>query len=438
MPPKKKEAKAKKGPVDTGPGQSPAELLETYKAYCKRIGLEPHPQITGSLTNEENVHLGKQICVDSGFVNGDGSNLTLPNPNVPPLGPGGCRALATACMGIGFGMPKHPETGLPIIYKQLQELRIWGSNIGDDGALSLSELLRLGGAELQLAYLELFNNGIGATGAFALGRSLSCMMNRSLITLSLDYNMTLKSEGVAALCQGLRTNSTLKKLSLRYCELDEDAGGPLGEMLAFTKSGLNILDIMGNELGGTGLLDFCGGLKRNKSLVSLVLADNNINVLDEDIKGLEKLADALIGHTTITSVDLVYNRFGDKGGAILLPVIDPVGGNKAITTFRVDASLPDEIFKKLNKSGGGGGKGKKGKKKSDERLKCNVVEILGATEDRPALYQFCYKSDVDEIVHEGYMAQDLLAFDNEECRNSVSVDVDEEDGVHYQVDYDLL
>ena len=108
-----------------------------------------------------------------------------------------------------------------IMYKQLQELRVWRSNIGDDGASSLAELLRLGGAEIQLQYLELTDNNITASGAFALGRSLSCMMNRSLLTLSLDYNMSLKSEGVAALCMGLRTNSTLKKLSLQYCDICE-------------------------------------------------------------------------------------------------------------------------------------------------------------------------------------------------------------------------
>ncbi|GMI24158.1 hypothetical protein TeGR_g9572 [Tetraparma gracilis] len=97
----------------------------------------------------------------------------------------------------------------------MQELRVWGANIGDDGASSIAELLRLGGAEIQLAYLELTNNGISAAGAFALGRSLSCMMNRSLMTLVLDYNRELGSDGCAALCRGLRTNSTLKKLSLK-------------------------------------------------------------------------------------------------------------------------------------------------------------------------------------------------------------------------------
>lgn len=253
MPPKKKAA-AKKGAVSDEPGQLPSHLLKTYSDFCKRIGLSPHPEVSKSLTNEENAFCGRQIIIDGG------EKESRPESK---LGAGGTRALCTSCMGLGEGMPVHPETKQSMMYKQLQELRIWRSNIGDDGAASLAELLRLGGAEIQLQYLELFDNDISSVGAFALGRSLSCMMNRSLLTLSLDYNMTLKSEGVAALCMGIRTNSTLKKLSLRYCDIDENAGGPLGEMLAFTKIGLSILDLMGNRLSGIGLRDMCPGMRRN-------------------------------------------------------------------------------------------------------------------------------------------------------------------------------
>ena len=219
MPPKKKGGKDKKAAASsTEPGQQPEVLLKVYNDFCKRLGLPPHSQVQKALTNAENPFIGRQIIIDGGLVKD------------PKLGAGGMRALATACMGYGEGMPRSPE-GNPIMYKQLQELRVWRSNIGDDGAASLAELLRLGGAEIQLQYLELMDNNITSTGAFSLGRSLSCMMNRSLLTLNLDYNMSLKSEGVAALCMGLRTNSTLKRLSLQYCDIDEDSGGPLGEML---------------------------------------------------------------------------------------------------------------------------------------------------------------------------------------------------------------
>lgn len=47
-----------------------------------------------------------------------------------PLGPGGTRALMTALMGSGPGMKGGP-------FKLLKSIRIWRSNVGDDGAASI-------------------------------------------------------------------------------------------------------------------------------------------------------------------------------------------------------------------------------------------------------------------------------------------------------------
>ena len=71
-------------------------------------------------------------------------------------------------------------------------------------------MLRLGGADVKISFLELFDNNIGSRGANALGTSLSYGHNLSLLTLKLDYNPTIGDEGVINLCKGLRTNSTLK------------------------------------------------------------------------------------------------------------------------------------------------------------------------------------------------------------------------------------
>lgn len=45
-------------------------------------------------------------------------------------------------------------------------------------------------------------------------------MNKSLLSLVLDFNGNLGVDGIGALCKGLRTNSSLLKLSLRYCSID--------------------------------------------------------------------------------------------------------------------------------------------------------------------------------------------------------------------------
>lgn len=77
----------------------------------------------------------------------------------------------------------------------------------------------------------------------ALGQALSIGCNKSLLSLKLDYNPSLGSEGAAALCRGLRTNATLKQLHLPYCDLGMDAGAPLGEMLSYTKLQLAVLNL---------------------------------------------------------------------------------------------------------------------------------------------------------------------------------------------------
>lgn len=74
-----------------------------------------------------------------------------------PLGPGGTRALTTAIMGTGQDMRGGP-------YRLIRSLRLWRAHCGDEGARSIAELLRLGGAEVQLEYLELFDDNVGTNG----------------------------------------------------------------------------------------------------------------------------------------------------------------------------------------------------------------------------------------------------------------------------------
>ena len=84
----------------------------------------------------------------------------------------------------------------------------------------------------------------------ALGQALSVGCNTSLYSLKLDFNPLLGSEGAAALCRGLRTNSSLKQLHLPYCDLGPDAGAPLGEMLSFTKLKLTVLNLQVRRAAG--------------------------------------------------------------------------------------------------------------------------------------------------------------------------------------------
>lgn len=118
-------------------------------------------------------------------------------------------------MGSGVGMKGGP-------YKCLKNIRIWRSNINDDGAAAIAEVLRLGGADVPLLYLELIDDNIGPLGAMALGKSLSRGNNLSLLTIKLDYNSTLGTQGLINLCTGIRSNVTLKQLHACYCKISSE------------------------------------------------------------------------------------------------------------------------------------------------------------------------------------------------------------------------
>lgn len=338
------KAKAKgKGTVELGPDSDPNILCKNYAKECKDINVAPFVPLLKDLTNEENTSRGKQIII---VPSGDGT----------VLGAGGCRALVNAVAG-----NDAPFTAV-------KEMRICRSNVRDGGAAALGALLsatasKAASTPWTLQYLELTDNAIGHVGAAALGRSLCVGMNRTLATLILDFNR-FGLAGVQHVCKGLSTNSTLKKLSLKYCNIDERGGTPIGEMLSFRRSGLISLDITSNSIGGTGLKDICAGLRANTALKTFRLGDNSLGRTPEDGDALEAFARVLVAHPALLGVDLLHNDIGTAGGTRLLPAVRE---NARLSEFKVDANMDDALFAALfrasaPKKGKGKKKGKKKKK----------------------------------------------------------------------------
>lgn len=79
------------------------------------------------------------------------------------------------------------------------------------------------------------------------------------------------------LCNGLRSNISLKQLYLKFCGITSEAGRDLADLVANANSLLEILDLSGNQLKGAGLELFCRGLQFNTKLQTLILADNMID-----------------------------------------------------------------------------------------------------------------------------------------------------------------
>ena len=106
MPPKKKENKPKAVGEEVE-GEDPAVLLSNYQKFSKSVGLPVHIGIVKALNDVEKYPID-QLIVDEEYG---------------AIGPGGTRALMTSMKG-------GP-------YKLLKSLRIWKSNVGDDGASAI-------------------------------------------------------------------------------------------------------------------------------------------------------------------------------------------------------------------------------------------------------------------------------------------------------------
>jgi Ran GTPase-activating protein (RanGAP) involved in mRNA processing and transport len=171
-------------------------------------------------------------------------------------------------------------------------------------------------------------------------------MNNTLVTLILDFNRSLGSEGIENLCRGLCTNSTLKKLSVKFCGIDQNGGDPLAEMLLFSKLSLTILELGGNQLGGEGLLRICHGLAQNSSLTNLGLSDNQIWG-PRDEKSLSTFAFCVSKHPRLKEINLLYNLIEERGAVALKPAVEGAE-NQRIEKFLLDASnIPDGLYQQL-------------------------------------------------------------------------------------------
>uniref|UniRef100_A0A7R9U7G5 Uncharacterized protein n=1 Tax=Pinguiococcus pyrenoidosus TaxID=172671 RepID=A0A7R9U7G5_9STRA len=322
-----------------------ANVLRNFKCMCRLLNEDINQEILSQLSiSDEDAKKGKgvsEIVVEA------------------DLTPGNARALAAALLA-----PPGMSKMLGDVYTALKTLKIWRSNLGASGVSAIAELLRLGGADLQLALLELVDAGVEIDGAVALGRSLATGMNVSLRILRLDYNPGIGSEGIAALSRGLRTNRSLEELHACFCSLGPEAGVFLADILEFSQSSLRVLNVQGNRLEGVGLNDVAHGLMENSALLELNVADNAIGNSELDVVALRVLAQVISSGNPIsalTSVDLQHNRIGFEGGSVLVPCLQ--ANNKRIKTFLVDFSIPAEIFTALHRTGDKSGKKKKGKKK---------------------------------------------------------------------------
>jgi len=137
-------------------------------------------------------------------------------------------------------------------------------------------VLRNGKEEVAPTFVEFMDCGVGVEGCAALGAALMLGANASLETLRLDLNPGVGDAGLIQLCRGLRTNRTLRTLTLGYCNIGPAGAAAIAAVLGSSLSSLEKIGLMGNSLGSEGLYILAQAAARSKTLLQLNLRDNGI------------------------------------------------------------------------------------------------------------------------------------------------------------------
>jgi Ran GTPase-activating protein (RanGAP) involved in mRNA processing and transport len=133
-------------------------------------------------------------------------------------------------------------------YPHCKSIRFWKTYCEDEGVRAICQFLELGKGTVTL---ELLDNKITPLGCEFIARAMQPKMNPTLLVLKLDHN-EFGSAGVIELSKSLAVNPVLKLISLTYCGIDHTSAQALFEMLIYTKSALEDVNLSGNVLGNEG------------------------------------------------------------------------------------------------------------------------------------------------------------------------------------------
>ena len=231
--------------------------------------------------------------------------------------------------------------------------------------------LREGGEDVKIQFLQLLDCNVSVRGCDALGSALRLGGNTSLVTLNLDHNTKIGSEGVRALCRGIAYNKTLRRLSLAYCDVGTEGGEALKPVIAFPASSLGRLNLRGNQIGGPGFKAIASALRRNKALTNLDMSDNRIG---PDVDALATFAHSMKYNQKL-AINLEHNLIGEAGAdALINSGAFEKGVNSTLKQMTVDIDMSKEKFEKPNRAEGG----KKVKRVKRERREEEKITLWDA------------------------------------------------------------
>lgn len=248
-------------------------------------------------------------------------------------------------------------------YKHCISIRFWKTYCEDEGVRAICQYLEIGKPVL---FLELLDNRITSLGCEFIARSLHPRMNPTIQILKLDHNQ-FGSQGVINLSQSLAINPHLKILSLTYCAIDHTAAQALFEILIFTRSALEEVNLSGNLLRNDGVRRVLLGTSIAKNLKKIYLADNQFNDDEAMVKAIEF---CMVKNKNLARYDFKYNNITDRALERVTQAL--MTEAQHVQQFEVPPRIVNkEIFenfeKALEANRKAGKKGKKGKGKKKKK-----------------------------------------------------------------------
>jgi hypothetical protein len=205
----------------------------------------------------------------------------------------------------------------------LEELVLERSNIGDQVAVALADMLKE--CSCSCRRLELYDCHIGVYGAVRLGDALGT--NTSLEELNLELN-EIGNVGGIAIALGLAGNKSLRILHLDHCGMTGGDVAAAFALLLKRKTQLEELHLCEAAIGNVGALSIANSLLEHQTLRVLNLSHCGIRP-----RGAAAVGRLLGTNATIQDLDLSGNDIGDTGCTAL---VDCLLGNQSIKSIRLD------------------------------------------------------------------------------------------------------
>ena len=201
-------------------------------------------------------------------------------------------AIRTLRLGSAIDFDETALIALAMLMKRSKSIRIYilgAINLGDHGVTVICQALA---GNSRVRTLALTKCSIGLEGARALGNFLK---NTLLRVLDIGFNF-FGDEGVVALIEGLKSNTTVFKLGMGTCAISDDGAVALASLLR-NGSRLRFLRLSTNLIKAAGMVVLANALEKNQNLQMLNVLKN------PGVKGIgaaEAFIDALQSNATLT------------------------------------------------------------------------------------------------------------------------------------------